>query len=269
MQSFAGATTELARILGVRFVPGSPANDTAVGRSTARVLQLINAGRPEDAWYELLRIAMLVKHLKEIEDARPDLIPRFTTRLLASDVSAYFGAREEIATASSLIRQGREFEYEPPGGPDFRVTVAGGSIGIECTSAHVAASLATPNIYVRGDPEPGAKNVSYKLASAIRAKAKRPYAAPNVALVIDATNVFALSASPRPNMDSADTALADGSYGAAIFHGFVFNLDDEVAELNYIRRDSPKIAPSLVAFLDDHFPRGSHRIERLVSPLLP
>jgi hypothetical protein len=212
---------------------------------------------------------MLVKHLQEIEGARPDLIPPFAARLLTPEVSAYFGVREEIALAASLIRRGRQFTYEPPGGPDFRVTVVDGTVGLECTSAHVSTSLATPHIYVRDDPEPGAKDVAYKLASAIRAKEDRDYAAPDVALIIDATNVWALTAAPRPNLEHADEALAGGSYGAAVFHAFVFDLGKEVANRGYVRRDSPKIAPALAAFLDEHYPIGSHEIERHVTPLIP
>lgn len=157
-------TQELGRILDVRLSPGysprSSAHDTTVGRSMTRVLQLINAGHGDEARYELVRLSMLVEHLQEIEGARPDLIPSFASRLVTHDVSAYIGAREEIAVAASLIRAGRQFAYEPPGGPDFRVTVVDGTVGLECTSTHVSTSLATPHIYARDDPEPRAKDVA-------------------------------------------------------------------------------------------------------------
>jgi hypothetical protein len=267
MQWFASATLELGRILGVRFVPGSPANDTPVGRSTARVLELINAGRADEARYELVRISMLVKHLKEIEDARPELIPKFTARLLAHDVSAYIvqGKKSRPHRRSSAEAAGSSTSR--PAGP---TSASPSPVAAWASSAppRTCPTHSRPRTSVHEDPEPHVKDVAYKLTSTIRAKERRAYAAPDVALVIDATNVWALTASPRPNMDPADAALAAGSYGAAIFHAFIFDLDNEIGQLNYVRRDSPKITATLAEFLNDHFPMDAVEIERHVIPLL-
>lgn len=70
-------------------------------------------------------------------------------------------------------------------------------------------------------------------------------------------------------MKRADEALPAGSYGAAVFHAFVFDLDDEVAYRAYVRRHSSRIAPLLAAFLDEHYPMGSLEIKQHVRPLIP
>jgi hypothetical protein len=101
---------ELGRLLGVSFVPGSPANETPIGRSVARVLQLWNLGRQEEARWECLRLGLLVGWLSEIEGKHPAVLRDLARRLLSDDIPTYFGARQEVATAASLTRKGVAFQ---------------------------------------------------------------------------------------------------------------------------------------------------------------
>ncbi len=61
MIEFGTVAGELARILGVQYVPGSPANNTPIGQALEHVLRLNNSGRIDDRDWELLRLANMAK----------------------------------------------------------------------------------------------------------------------------------------------------------------------------------------------------------------
>ena len=152
-----------------------------------------------------------------------------TPRLLSPDLTSHLGAAHEVAIAASLLSRDVALRHEPPGGPDFEAQTATAPVGIECTSVHIGASVLTPDIYVVEPEEPGAKDLSYKLASTIRAKGMKAYAAPDVLLSIDATNIFALSGGEQPGTEAAEAALAATPFGAVMIWVTNINLDVRAA----------------------------------------
>jgi hypothetical protein len=154
------------------------------------------------------------------------------------------------------------------------VPVPGGTIGIECTSAHVTSSLATADIYVVEPTERGPKDLAYKLARAVRKKAGKPYASPDVLVSIDATNIQALSGSEQVSTREAEEALEATGLGGALVFVTVLNHDegtpdDPVIGTPYVRLDSTAISAALRSFLDEHFPKGDETVMRYTTPLIP
>ena len=143
-----------------------------MGLAEQRILPLWNAGRRDEAEWELGRLGLLAFGLSEIEKAAPEILNRLVQLLLSHDAELYFGTWQEVAIAASLLGRGEKLEHEPPGGPDF--LVRGSGVGVECTSVHIAASLTATDLFVMEPEEPGERDLSYKLVSKIREKATRP-----------------------------------------------------------------------------------------------
>jgi hypothetical protein len=111
------------------------------------------------------------------------------------------------------------------------VPVDGGTVGIECTSVHIASSIKTPYLYAVEPAQSGPKDLSYKLASAIRAKSRKTYTAANVLLSIDATNIDAQSGAELPATQAAEAiaALTPPRYGPCFA---LFSTDTSPRETN-------------------------------------
>ena len=266
--------SELGRILGVRFVPGEAVNDAQIGLTQRRALQLWNAGRKEESRWEVMRLAILVEWLTAIEQHDPAIIQSLRPRLLARDVSAYFGAHHEAKIGAGLLRRGLAVRHEAAeGSPDYEVLDAEGNfvVGVECTSAHIPESLATPDNFQIEPSEPAAEDPSYRIARRIRSKARKPYARSDVVLSIDTTNIEAVTGSDQASLDQAIEALEESGFGSLLVYASVINLDGDEPELTfaYRRRDASTIAPRLRAFLDTHFPTGKFEIEKFATSRLP
>jgi hypothetical protein len=235
------------------------------------VLHLLNTKGLRQAGWELNRITLVTNALRLIEQDAPKLLPVFGRKLLSRDVHTFFGTHHEVVIAGKLLAKGLRPRYEPPGGPDFILDDAEKTVGIECSSAHIGDSLATAEIYVVDAQEPGEKDLAYKLASAIRAKAKKPYAAPNVLVSLDTTNIEAVSGAEQTSLDEAVRALEKTSFGAALLWVSLFNVDDPEGVLYsaYRRIDAPKIAPELRTFLDLYWPKGEIVFERTALAIMP
>lgn len=249
----AGTIIELNRLLGTRFVPGHPSNDTPLGRSVAAIFIYHNRRELAQRDFELLKLQFLVQHLKRLEQARPELLRYYRRKLReARNNDAFFGLRYEVNIASSLIKKGLTFEKTER--PDFRLPDHG--LSLECTSVRIRTA--------RGKEH----DLTYKVASVIRGKAKKGYATHSTALFIDITNVAHSSSSfdPEAFRAAAVECLPSTSFGAVVLMTYIMNLGLGRLESSYLRVDHPSAAPELIGFLDQYFPRGKHDIQLFSLP---
>jgi hypothetical protein len=258
IMTFGDVASRLDRILGARYIPGSPDNDTPIGRSLYKVLELHNEGRTADRDANLARLMMLLKHLTDVEAARPDLMPRFREQLMSPSLSAYFGARHEVQVAASLIHAGFYFDHEVMDGPDFTLHVDGAKPGIECTSAHTVIAK---------------DDLNRKIEDALAGKAGRPYATPDVALSIERTAIDHLQSTEAAEgiLTRLPSLVQASRFGAVLLHVQMLNRDETppTYQANYNRVDSPAISVPLRAVLDALFPLGRMHVEDYTIPSAP
>ena len=131
---FASVSLRLAKLLGVRYVPGSTASSGAVGLALSDVIRLHNEGRYSERDAECLRMALLAKHLDEVKAYDSALFGRLRRPLREGSIDDYYGARHEVAVASTLIRKGIPFQFSLPDRADFSFD---GEVAIESTSVHL------------------------------------------------------------------------------------------------------------------------------------
>jgi hypothetical protein len=67
---------DLARLLGVRFIPGRGL-DGVVGKMLAKVINYHNQGHHEFRDREITKLTLLASELKDIENFSPELIAKF------------------------------------------------------------------------------------------------------------------------------------------------------------------------------------------------
>jgi hypothetical protein len=164
---------ELARLLGVRFIPGRGL-DGVVGKMLAEVVNYHNTGNHEFRDRELTTLALLVSDLKHIENFSRELRSHFR-KMYQNNRADYYGFRMEVAAASLFIR--RKMEFVKNESPDFIITMPGDEkVFVECGSAHLSKRR-------EGD-------IGYKLASAVSSKASMPYCNLRTVLFLDITNII-------------------------------------------------------------------------------
>jgi hypothetical protein len=260
LMSFGAVNVELTRLLRVRYLPDSQPTQTPLGQILRQPLDLHNAGLIFERDVALVALTMLVEELKDVEKADPKLLASFRRRFREMSLSGYFGVRQELQIAALLIRGDIDFEYELRGKPDFTIPAANGTIGIECTTAHVERTEP------RGD-------LSYKVEAAIRQKARRPYADHTVALSIERTAIDALQSADarKRTIVAAESAVASSSFGSVILHTKMVNedVDPPRFECNYNRIDSPQIDQALKSALDRLFPMGHLEVKSFRTPRSP
>lgn len=246
-----GQVLEINRMLGTKYVPGHACMDTPIGRDLVQMLEHHNAGRYDLRDFELLRLAMLVKSLKEIEASRPELLTHYKRELRRSSSSeGYYGIRFEVNIAASLTRHGVTFRKTEA--PDFSLN---DSVGIECTSVRLAVA------------KPGS-DLLYKVESCVAKKAGGNYVSSSVALLVDVTNLFFHLMQPdgaalRSTM--ADSICSSG-FGSIMLFAFMVNPALQRFESGYIREDSETVSDRLRCSLDLAFPSGEHTVENPIWP---
>jgi hypothetical protein len=251
MMRLGGQVLEINRMLGTKYVPAHACMDTPIGRDLVQMLEHHNAGRCDLRDFELLRLAMLVKNLKEIELSRPELLKHYKRELRHSSSSAgYYGVRFEVNIAASLARHG--VSYSKTEAPDFSLN---GSAGIECTSARLAVA------------KPGS-DLLYKVKSCVTKKAGGDYVHSSVALLVDVTNLFFHLA--RPNGTAVRGTLLesirDSDFGSIALFAYMINPELKRLESGYFREDSENISGGLKSVLDLAFPSGEHVVENPIWP---
>lgn len=246
-----GQVLEINRMLGTKYVPGHACMDTPIGRDLVQMLEHHNTGRYDLRDFELLRLAMLVKSLKEIEVGRPDLLTHYKRELRRSSSSAgYYGIRFELNMAASLTRHG--VPYRKTEAPDFSLS---DSVGIECTSARLAV------------PKPES-NLLYKVESCVAKKAGSDYVSSSVALLVDVTNLFFHLSRPdgAELRNTMAKSIHSSGFGCIMLFAFMVNPALQRLESGYIREDSETVADRLRCSLDLAFPSGEHTVENPIWP---
>lgn len=246
MMSLGAVTTELSRLLGLRFLPGRASNETPIGKTMANLIPLLNTGRSSVAELELLRIAFLVRNLQMMEKTHPFLIQHFRKEFRrAGSTDSYYGLRFEVAVAVDFIRG--EVDFIKSEAPDFRIR--GSDIGIECTSVRIRGASSK-------------SDYGYKIQSAVKRKTKTNSHRPETALLIDATNV-AYNSSPL-DIDLLRKAATDATiasrFGAIVLFIYLYNRDLQRMESVYVRVDSSSIPRSLRVLMDRLYPFGEHEV---------
>lgn len=258
MMQFSRITVELGNLLQVQFIPGSSANQTVVGRVLANILKLHNAKHFKDRDVELMRMAFLVKHLSEIDQAKPELLAHFRQSIVeAGGTDSFFGTRFEINIAATLVRESIPFIKQES--PDFRILKPYQGTGIECTSARI-----------RKDGP--AKDFFYKVRSKAREKTHKNYADPSTALFIDITNTFFTSLRRGSDVDTffnrerLRNLIGGGGFGNLTLFTYLVDNDLDKIESSYIRADHGSISTSLANLLDVAFPFGNRETPNMTIP---
>ncbi|UHQ18811.1 hypothetical protein LVB87_11525 [Lysobacter sp. KIS68-7] len=166
--------------------------------------------------------------------------------------TAYFGIRQEIRMAASLITKGIDFNKSEA--PDFTL----GELGLECTSAHL----------VKGAPTN--RSLAYKLASAIAKKSQTAYSTRLNVLAIDMSNLlFHEGVGSTTNTlswtEELQASLQEGvnrsPFQAVLCFAYAWVQAGPAggATLSnyYSRVDRDEMDSLPKAFLDNHFPSGS------------
>lgn len=246
MLSFAAVTQTLARLLKVRFLPGKGAAEGPVGRSLESVLELHNLGDFAARDHELNRLSLLARQLKTIETHDAALLEHFRRKLGTGNEGEYAGARFEVTVCAMLIAN--KLAFSKGEAPDFTVTVSPGSALVECTTAQLSA------------PKEG--DLKYKITSALRAKAAKPYAGPDLALFVEVTNLLhhMSQSSIHTNLDNVLAAitadLRSTSVGSVVLFSYLFEAGDASPDpsVRAWRLDNLDVAPPLRALLNLLFP---------------
>jgi len=175
MISYGSLVIELNKLLGIRFINGNVSSKSPIGQSLRRIIEYHNRGEYLQRDYELSKIAILVKHLKEIAEYDINLLKAFKKQIhRSSTYDEYFGVRFEINIAASLIR--KNIKFTKAESPDFIIHKKSKNIFIECGSAHLS--------------KPKLGDIKYKIRSVINKKSSKPYCTLATALFIDITNIY-------------------------------------------------------------------------------
>lgn len=245
-------TTELNRLLGMRFVPGHSCNNTPIGRAIASLIPLRNSGNLFESNFELLRLAFLVKHLKEIEQSDSRLLQHFRREFRrAGNSDSYYGVRFEAYVAANLVRN--KIPFKKSEAPDF--LIRGDSLGIECTSVRIRSL-------------PRKSDYGYKILSAVKKKVESGSHKPEAALFIDVTNIAYNSSAIDTGYlrRTATDAIQTCSFGAIVLFVYMFNHGLQRIEANYIRVDSSHILSSLNELLNRLCPIEGHEVSSYSIP---
>jgi len=246
---FLRVASELNRILKTRF-SGRYGGKTAIGRTLASILYYQNAGDRLQWDIQLNRMSMLVKHLQEVEKYDDSLLRDFRKRIKGcNDDNGFFAIRFELNICASLIRKNIPFEKRES--PDFTIQREE-NVTIECTSAHLSQIKA--------------KDLKYKIRSAINGKSREPYCCSSLALFIDITNVLYTGIKGKSPIVHEELKaytlkrLNMTELGSVLLFSYIFNSENGRFESGYIRIDNMNINDTLNGFLDECFPKGEYNV---------
>lgn len=245
---FGSIANDLSILLDLQFIPGNHYSRTFIGQKFQWILNLHNSKEYITRDAELLKIAFLTKHLKEIRSYDEKLFALFRKNLKKCMKAAdFYGLRMEIYTAAALVRGNINFEKSES--PDFQLRDLYKNTSIECGSAHFS--------------QPGG-HYERKIIGVLKTKASKPYAHPSAALFIDVTNILFSTIDSKIEDSTYDikktirNELSINSFGSVILFSYIFLNEGNKIECNYIRTDNQNIDPTLLDFLNNHFPFGSY-----------
>ncbi|AIF83279.1 hypothetical protein NTE_01207 [Candidatus Nitrososphaera evergladensis SR1] len=249
---------ELTRLLGKNLSRDLP--DTPIQQSINTIFQLHNAHRYQERNYHIAILQFLVRNLLDIEKHDQKLLKKYRRIIRDSlDVNKYYGARFEVATASTLIRNKCNFERvieTTTPTPDFVIHEVS-DVFLECGSTHLS------------NPRP--KDFEYKIISEAKEKGRKTYCNHKTVLLLDISNI--LHHAIRFNMPiharlEAITEKAVGStkFGSLLLFDYIIDSKTHQYSHSYLRKDNSDIDSNLQLLLDRIFPSGHVRIESFYQP---
>lgn len=254
MLQFGSLVVEINRLLKTCFLPGRPSNATPIGRSLIKILESHNKGDYQDRDFQLARLTIFVKNLKEIEAKKPGLINYFRKEIKkGGSADNFFGVRFEINIAASLIR--KDIDFTKQESPDFSFVFNSDPLAIECSSVRIRSEKDT-------------SDYNYKISSCINKKERSGYHNSKTALFIDTTNLFyeTLSKNDVPDLDVMRTtvrkSMSKNSYGNITLFTYFFDIAKKQYQSNYARIDHELIDKNLKDFMDTYFPFGSYTVDK-------
>jgi hypothetical protein len=246
---------ELARLLGVRFIPGRGL-EGVVGKMLARVINYHNQGNSEFRDREITKLTLLVSELKDIEDFSPELLAKFRN-MYRKNRADYYGFRIEVAAASLFIR--RQINFVKNESPDFTITMPNNEdVLAECGSTHLSK---------RKDG-----SIGYKIASTLRSKIAKPYVTTKTVLFLDITNIIHHTLISKVYLEQEQIqSIVKGQMSTRQIGGtclFFLMLDKEKDYFGYhsIRIDNDNADPLLMDFLNAQFPVEGQEISNYDVP---
>ena len=234
---------ELARLLGVRFIPGRGL-DGVVGKMLATVINYHNRGNHEFRDREITKLTLLASELKDIENFSPELLAKFRN-MYRHNRADYYGFRMEVAAASLFIR--RKINFVKNESPDFSITTPNNEdVFVECGSTHLSK---------RKDG-----NIGYKIAATVSSKIATPYMNTKTVLFLDITNIIHHSLISEVYLEQEQIEsivrkqMSSRQIGGTCL--FFYMLDKEKDYFGYhsIRVDNDDADPLLLEFLNAQFP---------------
>lgn len=256
--AYSKVTVSLSNLLGMKFVPDSPDNDTAIGRTLDAIFHYHNSGDARARDLQLNRMALLAKNLMEIQAFDTSLFEDFKKTILSSrNVDNFFGIRFEIKIAATLIRSTIPFRKSEA--PDFLIDTHFGKAAIECTSARIRNQ--------RQDHD-----LRYKIVSSIRGKSNKEYSNLHTALFLDVTNLVYTTLDAGESLaklldrQHLFRRLSEFDFGNLTVFTYLSDSERGGIESAYTRIDHPEIDRALTALLDSSFPFGALPLNEFAVP---
>lgn len=240
-------TEELSSLLNFPVIEGNNYSRTYLGQRLKWIMIFNDSAEFIERDAEMLKVALLTKHLKEVKQYNEDIFSQFKRSIKRCMKAAdFYGLRMEINTAASLARANIKFTKTES--PDFELTVNNENAFIECNSTHFSTDV--------GNPE-------NKIIRAIRHKSKMPYANNNTALFIDVTNLLCKSdgSTQRPIKEIVQEELNEKNYGCILLFAYVFYDEGRSINSHYSRIDSRYISKNLYEFINQCFPFGKVELQ--------
>jgi hypothetical protein len=205
---------------------------------------------------ELMQFGFFVKHLADVRARRPEVFAGLKSRMYqCGQADNYFGLRMEARLASSFARASVPFELQER--PDF--SIEQGTLFAECGSVWPNTNRAERDYRAR-------------IEAKVREKSALRYATPTTILAMEITSVMAAMVSHGRVEDKSDLSayLSDAmnatSFGALLLFHTVYSEESKGISSVYVRFDSPRIDPSLLAFMNSRYPRVGGELRRIFVP---
>ena len=249
---------ELTRLLGKNLPRDLP--NTPIQQSINTIFQLHNAHRYQERNYHIAILQFLVRNLQDIEKHDQRLLKKYRRIIRDSlDINKYYGARFEVAAASTLIRSNCNFqrviETTNPT-PDF-VIHEKSDVFLECGSTHLS------------NPRP--KDFEYKIISEAKEKGRKTYCNQKTVLLLDISNILhyaiRFSMPIHARLETiAEKAIKDTKFGSLLLFDYIIDSKTHQYSHSYLRKDNNEIDSDLKSFLDRIFPLGRIQIDNFYQP---
>lgn len=243
--------SEFQSFLGWSLYPPIDAPVIAHFSNRLRRAELASEDSFEDAIGYIHTTSKFLEDMATINAYDEELFEEFVEEFETMEFDRYYGIREELATARSLVIKGIGFVHPDP--PDFVFQYKGANLKIECTSNHINSS----------------NNLMQKICNTIDGKDSKPYSGSETILMMNITNLIhkIVGNKQKPDLMSlkarirSDAELFDWSFGSIILICYLTNPDSQKYERIYVRCDTENLGNDLESFLELHYPEEGKSLE--------